>query len=79
MILDNRAVFSEAQGSIVTGGTVSTNVYDLGAMGTTHSGAALRRRTDQLGAIKLLAKVATAFTVGGGFTHMEVQVQELSE
>lgn len=74
MILDERALFSDKQ-DLSGGSAASTSSYDLGTPGTTYDGVNLRRNIGSAGMIALLVQVTTAFTVGGGFTSLDVALE----
>lgn len=73
MMLDKQNMFSEAQSVAAVASTiVSTNSVDLGAAGTTPTGASIIYDIGRSNEVKVFAQVTTAVTSGGSAT---VQVQ----
>lgn len=76
MILDNQALFSDAQAITTTAITASTNVLDLGAMAETAYGkVAMQRNLGKGMGIPLLLQVIDDFATAAGATHLRVVVQ----
>jgi hypothetical protein len=70
MQLDKQNMFSEAQSIATTVGTVvSTNAIDLGAAGTTPTGASILYDIGR-GDVGLLCQVTTTVTSGGAGCHV---------
>ena len=61
MILDRRALLSDAQAIVAT--AVSTDSYDLGAPGKTYDGTQLKRNMGKAGMIPLLIQVVENFNL----------------
>lgn len=70
MILDSQALFSDKQ--VITASAVSTNVVDLGAVGTPIRGNTLNRNSGFGTKIPLLVQVVSDFA---GLTSLKVDLQ----